>query len=87
MDANVTSEEVRLPVAIDTTTQFIDEYMDREHRKCNMVIHSMPEETPSLDHEKAGSLLKSEFDVPKSSISSITQLGKSSTRLMLVTLD
>ena len=89
-DTNATSEEVRVPVAKDTTTQAIDEYMDRERRKCNIIIHSMPEETPSQDHEKVGSLLESEFDVPKLSISSITWLGKSSgnkPRLMLVALD
>ena len=75
-DANVTSKEVRVPVAKDTTTQTIDEYMDWERRKCNIIIHSMPEETPSQDHEKVGSLLESEFDVPKSSTSNITRLGK-----------
>ena len=46
MDTNVTSEEVTPPVAKDTTTQAIDEYMNWERRKCNLyvVIHSMPEE-------------------------------------------
>ena len=50
----------------------------------------MPEETPSQDHEKVGSLLESEFEVPKPSISNIIRLGKSpgnKPRLMLVTLD
>ena len=64
--------------------------MDRERRKCNIIFHSMPEETPSQDHKKVGSLLESVFVVPKSSISSITRLGKSSgnkPRLMLVALD
>lgn len=48
----------------------------------------MPEETPSesQNHKKVGLLLKSEFDVPKSSVSSIIRLGKSpgnKLRLML----
>lgn len=90
MDMNITSEEVRSPIVKDTTTQVIDECMDRERRKCNIINHNMPEETHSQDHEKVSSLLESEFDVPKSSISSITWVGKSpgnKPRLMLVTLD
>jgi len=50
MDTDVTPIEVRTPVVKDTTIQAIDEHMDREHRKCNIIIHNIPEETPSHDH-------------------------------------
>ena len=90
MDIDATSDEVRYSTPKDTTTQVINEYVDRERRKCNVVIHGMSEESPSQDREGVSSLLESEFGVPKLSITSVTRLGKSSadkTRLLLVTLD
>ena len=33
-------------------TQIIDEYLDRERRKCNIIIHNLAEETPTKDHER-----------------------------------
>ena len=90
MDTNTTLEEVRTPVAKNPTIQAIDEYMDRERRKCNLIIHNVPEDNPSRDHEKVGSLLESEFEVPKSCICNVSRLGRPSSnkaRLLLVKLD
>ena len=85
MDIDATSTEARSSAPKDTTTQVINEYVDRERRKCNVVIHGMSEESPSQDQERVSSLFESEFEVPKSSITKVTRLGKSSA--LLVTLD
>ena len=90
MDTDVTTKDVRPPAVKDTNTRVIDEYMDRERRKCNVIVHNMAEETPSQDHDRVGSLFESEFDIPKSSITSMVRLGRSSgdrARLLQVTLD
>ena len=51
------------------TVQAIDEYMDR---------NNIPEDNPSRDHEKAGSLFESEFEVPNSCMCNVSRLGRSS---------
>ena len=61
------------------TVQAIDEYMDR---KCYLIIHNIPEDNSSQDHEKAGSLFESEFEVPKSCMCNVSGLvGHPVTRL------
>ena len=89
METNTTSGDARPSVMKDTPAQIIDEYIDREHRKCNIIVHNMGEESSTKDHEKVHSLFETEFNVPKSSVTNVLRLGKpggSKARLLLVTL-
>ena len=55
MDIDASSNEARSSAPKDTTTQAINEYVDQELRKCNVVIHGMSEESPSQDQERVSS--------------------------------
>ena len=49
MNTDATSGETKSPVKKDTASQVINEYMDHEHRKYNVGIHGLSEDTPSQD--------------------------------------
>ena len=60
----------------------VDEYVDRERQKQNLIIHNLPEpsdctDTVSLekDLQQVSSLLTSEFGVPENIVSKPTRLG------------
>ena len=52
-----------------------------------MVIHSMPEETPSQDHERVGLLLESKFNVEVYQCNTACRSSGKKPRLLLVTYD
>ena len=94
MDVSVEDNQAAPPTHItsskNTTAEVIEEYMDREQRKLNVVVHNVPEESTSQDLEKVTSMFESEFSVPGSHIVKVARLGNSTNgrpRLLLATLD
>ena len=52
-----------------------------------MVIHSIPKETPSQDHERVGLLLVSKFNVQVYQCNTACRSSGKKSRLLLVTYD
>ena len=49
MNTDATSDETKSPLKKHTASQVSNEYMACELRKCNVVIHGLPVDTPSQD--------------------------------------
>ena len=74
----------------------LDEYMDRERRKHNLVIYGMPESSDSAsaelgtnDHARFSNLVRSQFNIENINISKVIRIGRSTNgrpRPLLVTL-
>ena len=77
-------------------TKAINEYMDRQRQKCNLIVKNVPElpeqvksEQIEEDTAKLSDLLHKEFGIVRAKIKKITRLGKrdhDQTSLILITV-
>ena len=98
-DTTTALSSVKMPLIAPTTfnaTDIVDEYLDREQRKPNLIIYGIPESSDSiLDERKLNDntyftdLVHSEFKLDNIEITKLVCLGKQiegKIRLLLVTL-
>jgi len=82
MDASDVPSKLAPDSGHRTVAAAVDEYVDRERRKQNLIIHNLPEPSDCLDTQRldndlkqVSSLLNSEFGVAETIISKPTRLG------------
>ena len=75
MDTEENSHKKILSATSGNVVDIVDEYVDRERRKCNLLVHNLPE-SEGNDIKVFSGLVNKEFGIASPNITKAIQLGK-----------